>query len=77
MMGSLLAAAKACAPDDSVYGGGEVVTGCLPNTGADHLLSLVLLGVALILIGIAARLLRHEDEAEERALEAARRGHVL
>lgn len=76
MMGSLLAAAKACAPDDTVYGGGEIVNGCLPNTGADYLLPLVLLAVALVMVGIGTRLLTRDD-AQERALEAARRGHRL
>ena len=51
MMGALLAAARTCRPDDTVYGGGDVVTGCLPDTGAD-LWPLVLIGLALICAGL-------------------------
>lgn len=51
---------------------------CLPNTGPSvPIVVVALLGLALLMIGIAGVLLTRAGEDRERALEAARRGHVL
>ena len=61
----------------TVYQTAYNACGTLPNTGPSiSPVVLALIGLSLLLVGCGLVVLRRDDEAYGRALEAAKRGHV-